>query len=55
MKRSKFFIFAHQLITLFYLASASSHVKSNKSDYIKEIINYYDIDGVKFYHVVYKK
>lgn len=27
----------------------------NKSDYIKEIINYYDIDGVKFYHVVYKK
>lgn len=27
----------------------------NKSDYIKEIINYYDIDGVEFYHVVYKK
>lgn len=29
--------------------------KFNKSDYIKEIINYYDIDGVEFYHVVYKK
>lgn len=27
----------------------------NKSEYIKEIINYYDIDGVEFYHVVYKK
>ena len=27
----------------------------NKSDYIKEIINYYNIDGVEFYHVVYKK
>lgn len=27
----------------------------NKSDYIKEIINYYDTDGVEFYHVVYKK
>lgn len=27
----------------------------NKSDYIKKIINYYDIDGVEFYHVVYKK
>lgn len=29
--------------------------KFNKSDYIKEIINYYDIDGVEFYHIVYKK
>lgn len=29
--------------------------KFNKSEYIKEIINYYDIDGVEFYHVVYKK
>lgn len=27
----------------------------NKSEYIKKIINYYDIDGVEFYHVVYKK
>lgn len=27
----------------------------NKSEYIKEIINYYDIDGLEFYHVVYKK
>ena len=27
----------------------------NKSEYIKEIINYFDIDGVEFYHVVYKK
>ena len=27
----------------------------NKSEYIKEIINCYDIDGVEFYHVVYKK
>ena len=27
----------------------------NKSEYIKEIINYYDIDGVEFYNVVYKK
>lgn len=27
----------------------------NKSEYTKEIINYYDIDGVEFYHVVYKK
>lgn len=27
----------------------------NRSEYIKEIINYYDIDGVEFYHVVYKK
>ena len=27
----------------------------NKSEYIKEIINYYDIDGVEFFHVVYKK
>ena len=27
----------------------------NKTEYIKEIINYYDIDGVEFYHVVYKK
>lgn len=27
----------------------------NKSEYIKEIINYYDIGGVEFYHVVYKK
>lgn len=27
----------------------------NKSDYIKEIINYYDVDGIEFYHVVYKK
>ena len=27
----------------------------NKSEYIKEIVNYYDIDGVEFYHVVYKK
>lgn len=27
----------------------------NKSEYIKEIINYYDIDGVEFYHVAYKK
>ena len=27
----------------------------NKYEYIKEIINYYDIDGVEFYHVVYKK
>ena len=27
----------------------------NKSEYIKEIINYYNIDGVEFYHVVYKK
>lgn len=27
----------------------------NKSEYIKEIINYYDIDGIEFYHVVYKK
>lgn len=27
----------------------------NRSEYIKEIINYYDIDGVEFFHVVYKK
>lgn len=27
----------------------------NKADYIKEIINYYNIDGTEFYHVVYKK
>ena len=27
----------------------------NKADYIKKIINYYNIDGTEFYHVVYKK
>ena len=27
----------------------------NKSDYIKEIINFYDVDGTEFYHVIYKK
>lgn len=27
----------------------------NKADYIKEIINYFNIDGTEFYHVVYKK
>lgn len=27
----------------------------NKSDYIKEIINFYDVDGIEFYHVIYKK
>ena len=27
----------------------------NKADYIKEIINYHNIDGTEFYHVVYKK
>lgn len=27
----------------------------NKADYIKEIINYFIIDGTEFYHVVYKK
>lgn len=27
----------------------------NKADYIKEIINYCNIDGTEFYHVVYKK
>ena len=27
----------------------------NKSDYIKEIVNFYDIDGTEFYHVIYKK
>lgn len=26
----------------------------NKSDYIKEIINFYDVDGTEFYHVIYK-
>lgn len=27
----------------------------NKSDYIKEIVNFYDVDGTEFYHVIYKK
>lgn len=27
----------------------------NKNDYIKEIINFYDVDGTEFYHVIYKK
>lgn len=27
----------------------------NKANYIKEIINYWNIDGTEFYHVVYKK
>ena len=27
----------------------------NKSDYIKEIVNFYDVDGIEFYHVIYKK
>ncbi len=27
----------------------------NKSDYIKEIKNFYDVDGTEFYHVIYKK
>ena len=27
----------------------------NKSDYIKEIVNFYDVNGTEFYHVIYKK
>lgn len=27
----------------------------NKCNYIKEIINYYDVNGTEFYHVIYKK
>lgn len=27
----------------------------NKNDYIKEIVNFYDVDGTEFYHVIYKK
>ena len=27
----------------------------NKSDYIKEIANFYDVNGTEFYHVIYKK
>ncbi len=27
----------------------------NKSDYIKEIVNYYEVNGTEFYHVIYKK
>ncbi|WP_448920617.1 dihydrofolate reductase [Eubacterium sp.] len=27
----------------------------NKSDYIKEIVNFYDVDSTEFYHVIYKK
>ena len=27
----------------------------NKSDYIKEIVNFYDVEGTEFYHVIYKK
>ena len=27
----------------------------NKSDYIKAIVNFYDVDGTEFYHVIYKK
>lgn len=27
----------------------------NKSEYIKEIVNFYDVDGTEFYHVIYKK
>lgn len=27
----------------------------DKGEYIKEIINFYDVDGTEFYHVIYKK
>lgn len=27
----------------------------SKSDYIKEIVNFYDVNGTEFYHVIYKK
>lgn len=27
----------------------------NKSDYIKEIVNFYDVNGTEFYHVIYRK
>ncbi len=27
----------------------------NKSDYIKKIVNFYDVNGTEFYHVIYKK
>ena len=27
----------------------------NKNDYIKEIVNFYDVNGTEFYHVIYKK
>lgn len=29
--------------------------KFDKGEYIKEIINFYDVDGTEFYHVIYKK